>query len=97
MFLLKVHESKEGYVCAICDKDVLGKKFEEGDLVLDVRESFYGGQSATADEIVIAIIESRTSNIVGNGIVAELVKRKVIGENSAITVSGVKHVQIFRM
>ena len=40
---IKIHRSYRNVV-AICDAEILGKKFEEGKRVLDVRESFYNNE-----------------------------------------------------
>ena len=56
-------------VVAICDKELLGKKFEEGKFQLDVKESFFKGKEVSkeeASEIMINMkLEDSTFNIVG--------------------------------
>jgi hypothetical protein len=42
--ILKEHKSHDGKcVIALCDDDILGKKFEENGLQLDLTSSFYKG------------------------------------------------------
>ena len=48
---LKIHRSRRSVV-AVCDSDLLGKKFEEGKKQLDVRENFYKGELLTEDKVV---------------------------------------------
>lgn len=56
-------------VVAVCDKELLGKKFEEGKLQLDVKESFFKGKEVSkeeASEIMIDMrLEDSTFNIIG--------------------------------
>lgn len=56
-------------VVAICDEDLLGKKFSEEKKQLDVKESFYKGEIKSSEEVkeIIRIWaqEDATFNIVG--------------------------------
>ena len=59
---------------AICDSELIGKQFEEGEFKLDVKENFYKGEE-TSEEKVLEIIadmskEDATFNIVGKESVA---------------------------
>jgi hypothetical protein len=40
--LVKIHESYREIV-AVCDLDLLGKKFEQGNMEIDINEKFFGG------------------------------------------------------
>ena len=65
---LKIHKSYRN-VIAICDADLVGKKFEEGKRQLDVRENFYKDIKVTKEE-AIKILQKQantdsTYNIVG--------------------------------
>ncbi|MAG27102.1 hypothetical protein CMI47_16315 [Candidatus Pacearchaeota archaeon] len=66
---LKIHSSYRNVV-AICDADLIGKKFEEGKRQLDLRENFYKSDNILTEEQVIKLIqkqieEDATFNIVG--------------------------------
>ena len=66
---LKIHSSYRN-VIAICDADLIGKKFEEGKRQLDLRENFYKSDNILTKEQVMKIIqqqidEDSTFNIVG--------------------------------
>jgi len=54
---------------AIADKEIIGKRFEEDNLILDIKESFYKGDLKTKEEIYQIIKEyskeDATFNIVG--------------------------------
>lgn len=96
-FLLRSHFHKEGKIVAVCDSDLLGKRFEEGESVLYVSEKFFGGQEATVEEIKERIREALTSNVVGNGIVNELLKAGAIDERGVGDIAGVKYAHFFRI
>jgi hypothetical protein len=40
---VKIHKTENKDIVAVCDEDLLGKKFEEKELILDVSEEFYKG------------------------------------------------------
>ena len=68
MISIKIHQSYRTVV-AICDLDLIGKKFEEGIRQLDLRENFYKDQELDKEEAVKIIKyqsnEDATFNIVG--------------------------------
>lgn len=56
-------------VVAICDKELLGRKFEEEKFQLDVKENFFKGKEVSEKEAMEIIIdmakEDATFNIIG--------------------------------
>jgi hypothetical protein len=56
-------------IVAVCDKDLIGKKFEEGIFQLDVKESFFKGRESSKEEASEIMrdmkMEDSTFNIVG--------------------------------
>lgn len=66
--LVKIHESYRTVV-SICDKELLGKKFEEGNRQLDLTGEFFKGDEQTEEQVKEIIEDMRkedaTFNIVG--------------------------------
>jgi len=50
MILLRKYRDNYGYVLVLCDKDLYGKKFEEGEFVLELNEFFKGNEREKIDE-----------------------------------------------
>lgn len=96
-YLLKFHESSSGRIVALSDADVLGKKFFENDLVLDVDADFFGGEKVRADEILAAVKGASNANIIGNDVVSLLVENGVIAPTGVKTVGGVMYAHIYRL
>jgi len=71
-------------VVAVCDKELLGKRFEEGNLQLDVKESFFKGKEVSkeeASEIMIDMrLEDSTFNIIGKKAVQTALEAGIITE-----------------
>ena len=90
--LVKIHKSYRNVV-AICDSDLLGKKFEEGQRLLDVRERFYDGDEHTEQETLRLMqdfaAEDATFNIVGKESTETALKAGIISKEGIKTVQGV--------
>lgn len=91
---IKVHKSYRPVV-AVCDSELLGKKFEEGIKQLDVRENFYKG-SEFAEEEAIRIMqdqnkEDATFNIVGANSVKLAIKAGIITDGSISRVKDIPY------
>ncbi len=86
-------------VIAVCDKELLGKKFEEGKFQLDIKESFYKGKEIH-EENLIGIMKSfsredATFNIVGKKSVATALKAGIVSEDDVKKIKGIPFVLIF--
>jgi hypothetical protein len=90
--LVKIHKSYRT-VIAICDSDLLGKSFEEGNRILEVRESFYDGEKASEEEVLELMqtlsSEDATFNIVGEKSVNTALKAGIVSEEGIKKVQGV--------
>lgn len=66
--LVKIHKSYRDIV-AICDSELIGRIFEEGNFQLDVKESFFKGNEKTRHEVLEIMHdmarEDATFNIIG--------------------------------
>ncbi len=93
MFLKVYHIDAETMV-AVCDEDILGKEFSEGDLHLKVTKEFYGEVPADYDEVVSALGQATIANIVGKESVACAVENGFADVDAIIYIEGIPHVQI---
>ena len=95
---VKIHESYRN-VIAICDSDLIGKKFEEGEIQLYVKESFYSGEPMSEQEVsaLIKNMEKKfpSYNIVGKKAVELCIKEKLISCDGVKTVEGIPHAMVF--
>ena len=92
--IVKVHKAKEGIILAVCDSDILGKKFETEKLQLDLTSSFYQGEEVSEDELRELIKTAYIINLVGEKSLEFVVKEGIIEKENAITIDGVPHAQI---
>ncbi|MCC6045638.1 MAG: DUF424 family protein [Ignisphaera sp.] len=96
MYFLKVHNINGKKIVAICDEEILGQVYKEGNVILDVSFNFYGGKKVDVEEAVRAIDESDIAVISGKRIVNELEKRGLASKEFAISVQGQLHIQIVK-
>lgn len=76
--LVKQHASEGGLVLALCDADILGKKFSDARTELMVNTHFFGGESLPLDEVKVLLEKAYTVNAVGDKAVTLLVHQGLI-------------------
>ncbi len=94
---LKIHSFPEGNVIALCDKDILGKRFEEKELVLDIDKDFYEGEEASKEDVFKALGECVSATIAGNEAVALALECNAVSEGGVKEVCGIKCALMFRI
>jgi len=87
---VKVHSSYRE-VIAICDSELIGKQFEQGNFQLDIKENFYKGEEAD-EEKILKILQNMSRedaifNIVGKKSTNAALKAGII------TKKGIKKIQ----
>jgi hypothetical protein len=91
--IVKTHTSKEGILLAVCDSDILGKKFEDDKLQLDLTGGFYKGEEKSEDELREMLKTAYIVNLVGKNSVDFAIKEGIVSEDNVIKVQGVPHAQ----
>jgi len=90
--LIKVHEAYREIV-AVCDTDIIGMKFEEGNLQLETNEHFYGGDEITEIKAIELLKEKAQEdacfNFAGKNAVAIGIKAGIISKKGTIKIQGV--------
>lgn len=85
-------------VVAICDSELLGKRFEEDAFQLDVKENFYKGEQKTEQEVIQIILdmksEDATFNIVGEKSTNCAVKAGLISKDLIKTIQGIPFILV---
>ena len=94
MILVKVRKNQDRKILCLCDKDLIGKTLEEGELALDITKRFYEGEEI-GDNIYELIKGADIINAVGKESIELLTEKKVIIKEGLNHIKGVPHVQIF--
>ncbi|MEN3035166.1 MAG: DUF424 family protein [Candidatus Methanosuratincola sp.] len=92
--IVKVWAVREGeFMVAVCDPQLLGKKFSEGRLLLDVNEAFYKGELISAEAAIDYLRKATVANLVGEFAVRCGKEAGLIHEDGIMTVNGIPHAQ----
>jgi hypothetical protein len=90
--LVKIQKSYRDVV-AICDTELLGKRFEQGKFQLDIKESFYGGDEKSKEQTIEIIKtmakEDATFNIVGPDSVHAALESGIISKEGIKKIAGI--------
>ena len=94
---IKEYDSDSGLLIAVCDKDLVGKSFEEAGLSLTISERFYKGKEATEDEVIASLQQATVANVVGHRAIRCAVDNNFIEEACVIFIDGVPHAQMVKL
>ncbi len=97
MMYAKIHKSEHQEVIAICDKDILGKTFTEGERELIISEGFYKGELLEESEVLELLKDVSNVNFSGEEATSCGLKSGIISEDHIIMIGGVKHAQFFTL
>jgi hypothetical protein len=92
MIFIKIHKSLR-HVVAVCDSNLIGKKFEEGKKQLFLRESFYKGEGLEKKDALKIMLqqakEDATFNIVGEESINLALEAGIIDKKGISRVAGI--------
>ncbi len=84
-------------IFAACDKELLNKKIEHEDAVIEINESFFGNESLTEAEIIKAIEECDSANLFGKNVCNILITNNLLLKDHLIYLGDVPHAQIYKL
>lgn len=92
--MVKKHRTRDGkLILAVCDSELIGKKFEQGKIQLDLTTGFYKGEEKTESEILLMIQGAYILNLVGEKSVKLALKQGLIDETHILNIQGIPHAQ----
>lgn len=80
-------------IVAVCDSNLLGKRFEEKGLQLDLTGSFYKGEERSEEEIIKELKNCYIANFVGEKATKLGIKTGVINKDKVIKIKKIPHAQ----
>ena len=92
---IKVHQAGGQVILAACDRELLGKTLQNGDLDFKVSIYFYGADLVNDDTFINIIKKVTCANIVGDHCMALLVDANIIDPAVVMKLGDVDHVQIY--
>lgn len=95
--IVKVHSINEKKLVAVCDDNLLGKKFEEGELQIDLTGNFYRGEKTEENEIGEMVKNAYLIDFVGEESVAYAIKKGLARSEGVLRISGIPKAQVFSL
>jgi len=78
---------------AVCDSDLIGKKFEEGKLQIDIKENFFLGEEFDEEKTMEIMRKMRMNDatfyIVGENSVNAALEAGIINEEGIVKIQGI--------
>ena len=96
---MKVMRADGRIIVAVCDKELLGQVFEEGDRILDLESNrgFYEGELCGRDVVKRELARADSINLVGERAVGVAKEAGLVEEGNIIKIAGIPHAQAYRM
>jgi len=94
---LKAHQHGAEWLIAVCDCDVLGRKFTEGKLCLEVSPDFFGSEKASLKDVETALAGATMANFVGSQAVFHAISLGYVEKDNVLSIDGILYAQMVRM
>jgi len=92
--LLNERETPKGRLVSVCDADVLGEEFEDGEVSLAVDPGFYDGETVGESRVVESLANCSVANIVGTRAVGLAVDHGFVDEENVLDIEDTRHAQL---
>ena len=90
---IRVNETHEHYVVAMCDKPLLGKTLKHGRIQFKVSKEFYGGDLMDLKTCMKHLKKATIANMVGEKTVNAAMKAGLVNEQAVLYIEGHPHAQ----
>jgi hypothetical protein len=92
--IVKAHKTEDGrLLLAICDSDIIGKKFEEEKKQLDLSSDFYKGEEKSNKETTDLMRKAYIINIVGKNSITLAINQNLISGDYVEEINGIPYAQ----
>lgn len=90
---MRVSETHEHYVVAMCDKPLLGKTLQDGKIKFKITEEFYGNELVDLKTCLAHLEKATIANMVGKKAVQTAINAGLVHEQAVIYIEGHPHAQ----
>ena len=97
MIYLKLHETDNGAIIAMCDQDLIGRVLEGGDIVVNIRDysSFYVGELIDPAAVDLLGEKVYSVNAIGEESVSLAIRNGIVDEANVRTIGGIPFAQSY--
>ena len=93
-FRMRIHRHGSEVLVAVSDAELVGRRFREGIMQLDVSEEFYGDESADAPEVLRQLAVCTIANLVGVETITLAIRAGLVHPDNVLDIEGVPHAQL---
>ena len=93
-FIVSIKQSTNGTLIIITDNDLLGKKFEQGKLQLDLTKKFYQGEEKNENEVKEILKKADHLHLTGEVSVAIGIELNLIESRKIVWIAGIPHAEM---
>lgn len=97
MISMKIYKQGNDILIGACDEELIGKKFREGKLQIDVSKEFYDGERISVEVLKKYLKNATIANLVGEKTVNCAIKLGVVDLECVMKIKDVPHAQMVRM
>jgi hypothetical protein len=95
--IVNERQTPKGLLVSVCDREVLGETFENGDVSITVNEEFYGGEEVDESAVESTLARASVGNLVGERSVSIAIEEGHVKEANVLDIDGTPHAQFLRM
>lgn len=94
---IKVHKTPKETLLAVCDLEILGRKFSEGEKRIEVYRSFYGGSLVDESNLAEYFKGATIVNLVGERSVKKAIELGYVSSDRVLKIGETVHAQFATM
>ncbi len=91
---VRMHKHGNETILAACDEDIIGMTFEGDGVRIRVSETFYRGESVSAEAFIERMKSVTIMNLVGEEVVSIAIAEGKVSPDNVMEIGGVKHAQV---
>ncbi len=90
---MRVNETHEHYIVALCDKPLLGKTLKHGTIKFKISQEFYGGDLVDLKTCMKHLEKATIVNMIGEKTVKAAMNAGLVHEQAVLYIEGHPHAQ----
>ncbi|ABD40579.1 Protein of unknown function DUF424 [Methanospirillum hungatei JF-1] len=96
--LLRIHRSADNKeVIGLCDRELIGRTFSEGEISISINEGFFGNQPTSEEEVIRVLMNGDNITIFGKRCVDLAVSHGILEPDSCRLINGIPYTTIIRI
>jgi len=93
--MVKIHKGPHGEVLVVSDPEIIGKRFEEKKLQLDLSKKFYQGEEMDEEKVKGFVKSAYVLHLTGKKTLEFFSGLGFVEKEKILVVSGVPHIEVY--